>query len=153
MSQFRDDPNSFDDADTGAANDDPAIPGNAQGSAAGAAEDLDQALAEQRDKYMRLAAEYDNYRKRTQRERQDSFSRGQSELTKQLIDALDDLGRFAHLDPSTVDAATVVQGADLVEKKLLKSLGAAGLQIINPVNQTFDPTQHEAVSTEPALSP
>jgi molecular chaperone GrpE len=158
MSQFREDPNSFDDADSAETNDDAAFPTNAgaQGSAAGAAaprEDVDQALAEQRDKYIRLAAEYDNYRKRTLRERQESHARGQAELTKQLIDALDDLGRFAHLDPSTVDAATVEQGAELVERKLLKALGAAGLQVINPVNQTFDPTQHEAVSTEPALSP
>jgi molecular chaperone GrpE len=110
-------------------------------------------MAEQRDKYMRLAAEYDNYRKRSLRERQEAQARGQADLVKQLIDALDDLGRFAHLDPSQVDAATVVQGADMVEKKLLKTLGSAGLQVLNPVNQTFDPTQHEAVSTEPALSP
>jgi molecular chaperone GrpE len=46
-----------------------------------------------------------------------------------------------------------VQGADMVEKKLLKSLQSAGLQIIHPVDQPFDPSLHEAVMTEPALSP
>ena len=158
MSKFREDPNAFDDPDAESPNDDAAFPGNAAQNAtpAGATEprdDVEQQMAEQRDKYMRLAAEYDNYRKRSLRERQEAQARGQADLVKQLIDALDDLGRFAHLDPSTVDAATVVQGADMVEKKLLKSLGAAGLQVINPVNQNFDPTQHEAVSTEPALSP
>ena len=47
----------------------------------------------------------------------------------------------------------VVQGVEMVEKKLLKALGGAGLEIINPVDQTFDPALHEAVATEPALSP
>jgi molecular chaperone GrpE len=109
-------------------------------------------LAEQRDKYLRLAAEYDNFRKRALRERQEAGQRGQAELVKQLVDALDDLARFAHVDPSTVDAATVVQGAELVEKKLLKTLTAAGLTVINPLDEPFDPALHEAVATEPALS-
>jgi molecular chaperone GrpE len=87
------------------------------------------------------------------KERQETGQRAQADLVKQLIDALDDLARFAHVDPSTVDAATVVQGADMVEKKLLKALQAAGLEIIHPLDQPFDPSQHEAVMTEPALSP
>ncbi|HEX2779656.1 MAG TPA: nucleotide exchange factor GrpE [Gemmatimonadaceae bacterium] len=110
-------------------------------------------LSEQRDKYLRLAAEYDNFRKRAQRERLEAGQRAQGDLVKQLVDALDDLARFAHVDPATVDAATVVQGADMVEKKLHKALGAAGLTVINPVDQPFDPALHEAVATEPALSP
>ena len=110
-------------------------------------------LNEQRDKYLRLAAEYDNFRKRAGKERLEAGQRAQGELVKTLIDALDDLARFAHVDPATVDAATVVQGADMVEKKLLKSLQSAGLQVIHPVDQPFDPSLHEAVMTEPALSP
>jgi molecular chaperone GrpE len=109
-------------------------------------------LDEQRDKYLRLAAEYDNFRRRAGKERQEAGQRAQADLVKQLIDGLDDLARFAHVDPSTVDAATVVQGADMVEKKLLKALQAAGLQIVYPLDQPFDPSQHEAVMTEPALS-
>ena len=110
-------------------------------------------LLDQQERYLRLAAEYENYRKRSVRERSEAQSRGQADLVKQLLDPLDDLSRFAHVDPATVEAATVVQGAEMVEKKLLKSLGSAGLEIIDPVNQTFDPTLHEAVATEPALSP
>jgi molecular chaperone GrpE len=110
-------------------------------------------LAAERDKYLRLAAEYDNYRKRTARERGELTSRAQADLAKHLLDALDDLGRFAHVDPGTVDPATLAQGIEMVERKFLKSLGAAGLQLINPVDQTFDPALHEAVVTEPALSP
>jgi molecular chaperone GrpE len=115
--------------------------------------DVERELTAQRDKYLRLAAEYDNYRKRTARERGELTSRAQADLTKHLIDALDDLGRFAHVDPASVDSATLAQGVEMVERKFLKSLGAAGLQVIDPVDQTFDPALHEAVVTEPALSP
>jgi molecular chaperone GrpE len=114
---------------------------------------LERRLLDQQERYLRLAAEYENYRKRSVRERSEAQSRGQADLVKQLLDPLDDLARFAHVDPATVEAVTVVQGAEMVEKKLLKSLGSAGLEIIDPVNQTFDPTLHEAVATEPALSP
>ena len=114
---------------------------------------LEQRMAEQQEKYLRLAAEYDNYRKRTARERSEQTSRAQAELVRLLLDPLDDLSRFAHVDPATTDAATVVQGVDMVERKFLKTLGAAGLEIVDPVNQTFDPQVHEAVATEPALSP
>jgi molecular chaperone GrpE len=105
-------------------------------------------LTTERDKYLRLAAEYDNYRKRSAKERQDAGTRAQADLVRQLVEALDDVARFAHIDPATTDASTVVQGVDMVEKKLLKALGAAGLEIINPLGETFDPALHEAVATE-----
>ena len=106
-------------------------------------------LATERDKYLRLAAEYDNYRKRSAKERQDAGTRAQADLVRQLVEALDDVARFAHIDPATTDAGTIVQGVDMVEKKLLKALGGAGLEIINPLGETFDPALHEAVATEP----
>jgi len=109
-------------------------------------------LDEQREKYLRLAAEYDNFRKRTARERQEAHWRGQADMLKGMIDALDDLGRFAHVDPATTDAKTVVEGADMVEKKLLKTLSGHGMEIINPVDHPFDPSLHEAVMTETAAS-
>ena len=113
----------------------------------------DRALADQQDKYLRLAAEYDNYRKRAVRERQEASVRGQAELLRGLIDALDDLSRFAHVDPATTDTKTVVDGVAMVERKMLKTLASIGVEVINPVDQTFDPATMEAVATEPALSP
>jgi len=123
----------------------------ASGSAsAGATESRgDSDAAGERERYLRLAAEYDNYRKRSAKERSDAGTRAQADLVRQLIEALDDVARFAHVDPSTTDAVTVVQGVDMVEKKLLKALGGAGLEIVNPVGETFDPALHEAVATEP----
>ena len=114
--------------------------------------DAERALEEQRDKYLRLAAEFDNFRRRTNKERLEAASRGQAELIKALIDPLDDLDRFTGVDAEVTDAATVVQGVELVEKKLRKALGALGLEILDPVDQPFDPNVHEAVMTEPALS-
>ena len=60
------------------------------------------------------------------RERSEAEGRGQGTLIKQLLDPLDDLSRFAHVDPATVDAATLAQGVDMVERKLQKVLAAVG---------------------------
>jgi molecular chaperone GrpE len=112
--------------------------------------DPQRELQEQREKFLRLAAEYDNFRKRTTRERQEAQLRGQADMLKGMIDALADLGRFAHVDPATTDAKTIVDGVEMVEKKLLKTLSGHGLEIVNPVDHPFDPAIHEAVMTEPA---
>lgn len=121
--------------------------------AEGIGEQIGRELAEQKDKFLRLAAEYDNYRKRTTRERIEAGTRGQAELVLRILDALDDLQRFAHVDPDTTDSQTLHQGIAMVEQKVFKALGAFGLEVINPLDQTFDPNVHEAVTTELALSP
>ena len=128
-------------------------PGAGEGAVAATATDnLTRQLEEQRDKYLRLAAEYDNYRKRTAKERIEAEGRGQAQLIARLLEAIDDLARFAHIDPATTDAMTLHKGIEMVEQKMLKAFSASGLEIINPLDQTFDPTIHEAVTTEPALS-
>jgi molecular chaperone GrpE len=113
---------------------------------------VEKELEAQRDKYLRLAAEFDNYRKRSAKERLEAAGRGQADLVRQMLDAMDDLSRFAQLDPAATDSATVVTGVQLVEKKLLKALSTAGLDVVNPVDEPFDPTLHEAIATEPAES-
>ena len=113
-------------------------------------DDFQRQLSEHQDRYLRLAAEFDNHRRRSAKERMDAGSRAQAELVKHLLDAMDDLARFAHVDPSSTDATTVVEGVGMVEKKLVKALAAAGLEVIDPTAQPFDPALHEAVATEPA---
>jgi molecular chaperone GrpE len=108
---------------------------------------------EQRDKHLRLAAEYENFRKRAVRERQEAGWRAQAEMVRGLIEALEDLSRFAHVDPATTDAKTVVEGVEMVERKMMKSLAGHGLEVVDPIDHPFDPKIHEAVATEPALSP
>ncbi len=129
-------------------------PGSGDGATATAPVDsVTRQLEEQRDKYLRLAAEYDNYRRRTAKERIEAEGRGQAQLIAKLLEAIDDIARFAHIDPATTDALTLHKGIEMVEQKMLKAMTASGLEIINPLDQTFDPTVHEAVTTEPALSP
>jgi molecular chaperone GrpE len=113
---------------------------------------LRREVADTRERMLRLAAEYDNFRKRAVKERQEAGWRAQGDLVRGLLDALDDLQRFAAVDPSTVDAKTVVDGIGLVEKKIVKSLAGHGFDVVNPIDHPFDPNQHEALGTAPAAS-
>lgn len=112
------------------------------------ASELERELTLERDKYLRLVAEFDNFRKRMMKERVEAEARGQAELVRHMLDPLDDIARFAHVDPATTETSTIVEGVALVEKKLDKSLRAAGLEIINPAGEKFDPAMHEAVAIE-----
>jgi molecular chaperone GrpE len=110
-------------------------------------------LAEAKDKHLRLAAEFDNFRKRMTRERAEVWGKAQAEVVSRLVDALDDLARFAHVDPSQTDARTMHDGVDLVERKFWKELEPLGVRRIDQVGVPFDPHVHEAVTTAPADEP
>ncbi|HET7551829.1 MAG TPA: nucleotide exchange factor GrpE [Gemmatimonadaceae bacterium] len=133
------------------------VRGAQRGAGAGTAEqDLSDATArfeEQRDKYLRLAAEFDNYRKRTTRERQEAGVRAQGELLKRILDSLDDLDRATSSKTDGVDAKTIVEGIRAIDQKLMRTLADAGLEVVNPVDEPFNPELHEAIATERALSP
>ena len=107
-------------------------------------------LAEAKDKHLRLAAEFDNFRKRMARERAEVWSKAQAEVVSRLVDALDDLARFAHVDPAQTDAKTIHDGVDLVERKFWKALDPLGVKRVDEVGVPFDPNLHEAVTTAPA---
>ena len=109
-------------------------------------------VARLKDRLLRQQADFENTKKRFVRERQEAEQMGMRVMAKGLLDALDDLGRFAHLDPSGTDTKTVVDGVELVERKLLKSLAGHGLELVNPVDAAFDPAFHEALTTVPAAS-
>jgi len=106
-----------------------------------------------KDRHLRLAAEYDNFRKRTTKERMEAWQRAQAELVARLADALDDLSRFAHIDPAETDAETLHEGVELVERKIWKELESAGVTRIDKVGVPFDPHMHEAVTMQPASKP
>ena len=108
------------------------------------------AAAQATDKYLRLAAEFDNYKKRSLKERTESHIRAQADLVGKLVDALDDLARFAHVDPAQTDAKTIHDGVDMVERKVWKQLDAIGVTRIDQSGVPFDPNQHEAVTMAPA---
>ncbi|MGH7489966.1 MAG: nucleotide exchange factor GrpE [bacterium] len=110
---------------------------------------LEDQLAELRDRHVRLAAEYDNFRKRVNKEKLELTDRAQATLVGRLLDVLDDLDRVeAGGQASSVDV--VQHGLVLIERKLRKELEAAGLERIDPVGAAFDPSLHDAVSVIPA---
>jgi len=111
---------------------------------------LEGQIAELTDRHLRLAAEYDNFRKRTAKERGEARAKAQADLLARLVDALDDLTRFGHADLQQTDAKTLRDGIALVERKVWKELEAFGVGRINAVGVPFDPRVHEAVSTKPA---
>lgn len=115
---------------------------SASGSAAGANE-----LSETRDRLLRLAAEFDNYRKRVERERAESWTRAQAQLAERLLDPLDDLQRLTSADPASLSTESVIEGMSMVERKLFRALESAGLEPLEAEGERFDPSIHEALGT------
>lgn len=110
---------------------------------------LETDLAELKDRHLRLAAEFDNYRKRSTRERAELADRAQASFVAKLLDVLDDLDRLVASDPAT-PLASLREGLSAVDRKLWKELEDAGVERIDPAGTPFDPELHEAVSTVPA---
>jgi molecular chaperone GrpE len=119
------------------------------GGSSGRNSKLEGDLAELKDRHLRLAAEFDNYRKRMGRERAELSDRAQASFVAKLLDVLDDLDRLVASDPTTPLPA-VREGLSAVDRKLWKELQDAGVERIDPVGTAFDPAMHEAVSTIPA---
>jgi molecular chaperone GrpE len=116
---------------------------------------LQQENSDLRDRHLRLAAEFDNFRKRAARERIELGDRSQAALAVRLLDVLDDLDRVVAGGASRGADDPVQQALVLIDRKLRKELEAAGLERIDPAGTPFDPSLHEAVSVlappDPAL--
>jgi molecular chaperone GrpE len=110
---------------------------------------LEADLEELKDRHLRLAAEFDNFRKRSSRERAELADRAQASFVAKLLDVLDDLDRLVASDPAT-PLPSLREGLSAVDRKLWKELEDAGVERIDPVGSPFDPALHEAVSTVPS---
>lgn len=119
-----------------------AEPGREGGATAG---ELRKELDALNDRHLRLAAEFNNYRRRTEQERQSAWARAQADLLEEFLDVLDDLSRVAHLDTSTATIEAIMEGIDLVERKFVRTLEEAGVEVIDPAGQPFDPERMEAM--------
>ncbi len=115
-----------------------------------AVERLQRQLNELQDRHLRTAAEYENFRKRTAKERTEMWKRAQADVVSSILDALDDFQRVLQLDRSTTSAEDVIAGVELVERKLLRELQGAGLERVGQQGEPFDPNVHEAVGAIPA---
>jgi molecular chaperone GrpE len=113
---------------------------------------LESQLDESRDRQLRLAAEFDNYRKRVSRERVEQSDRAQASLVTRLLEVLDDMDRLC-AEGGSASGDSIRQALGLVDRKLRKELESAGVERIDPVGQPFDPGVHEAVSVVPPPRP
>ena len=102
------------------------------------------------DRHLRLVAEFNNFRRRSEQERMSAWSRAQADLVAKFLDVLDDLQRVAHLDLSNATVETIMEGIDLVERKFVRMLGDAGVEMIDPAGEPFDPELMEAMMRVPA---
>ena len=99
------------------------------------------------DKNIRLLAEFDNYKRRTQEERGNLLKYGGEGLAKSLLPILDDLHRTLETDGKT-NARTILEGVELIMSKLDKTLEEQGIVVFDSVGQDFDPELHEALMSE-----
>ena len=115
--------------------------------------DLETAQAmieEQKDKYLRLSAEFDNYRKRTMKEKAELIKNGGEKAIAAILPILDDLERALANMQQADDVKAMYEGIDLIYQKFLKNLNQEGLEKMSPIGEAFDTDFHEAVALIPA---
>ena len=103
-----------------------------------------------KDKYLRLVAEFDNYRKRTLKEKTELILNGGEKVLSTLLPILDDLDRASQNMETSDDVATLKEGVSLIIDKLAKTLAAQGLQKMKAIGEDFNTDFHEAVALIPA---
>jgi len=110
-------------------------------------EELESQLAEASARHLRLAADFDNHRKRSRQDQLDTIRYASSELVGRLLPVLDDLHRTIEHAPAGVDESWR-KGLELSVQKLEEVLEAQGVKPIEAVGERFDPSRHEAIGTE-----
>jgi len=113
-------------------------------------EKLETELKELKDKYMRLLAEFDNFRRRTAKERLDLIQTAGKDVIVSLLDVLDDCDRAEKQMQSSTDLGAVKEGIQLVFNKIRSSLQGKGVKAMESINTTFDVEKHEAITEVPA---
>lgn len=113
-------------------------------------EEAKQALEDYKDKYLRLSAEFDNYRKRTLKEKAELIKNGGEKAISAVLPILDDLERALQNMQKADDVKAMYEGIDLIYQKFLKNLNHEGLVKMEPVGENFDTDFHEAIALVPA---
>ncbi len=135
-------------------NSDDSIPGTSHLSDSLAEEDeqvkLKTELQEQKDKYLRLFAEFDNYKRRTAKERIELIQTAGKEVITSMLDVLDDCDRAEKQLQTATDLSQIKEGVQLVFNKLRTTLQNKGLKAMESINTEFDVEKHEAITEVPA---
>lgn len=107
-------------------------------------------IAELKDRHLRLAAEFDNFRRRTRQEQLQLRALAQADLARSVLPTLDDLARWRDIPNESTSVEALDQGLDLILRNLAKALEGHGLQPIEAEEAVFDPEWHQALMTAEA---
>lgn len=102
-------------------------------------------IAELNEKYLRLAAEYDNFKRRTAKEKVQIFTNSVAEVIEQILPFVDNMARATAVEVTSDDAKQLLEGIKLVERQFMEALTSIGVQEIKAVGEKFDPNMHNAV--------
>lgn len=108
-------------------------------------------IAELKDKYLRSVAEFDNYRKRTLKEKSELILNGSEKAITAILPIIDDMERALENGKNTDDAAVLREGIELIYSKFCKTLEGLGLKRIDTENADFDTDVHEAIAMVPGM--
>ncbi len=104
------------------------------------------------DKYVRLYAEFDNFKRRTSRERVELIQSAGKDVISNLLTVLDDMDRALKMMESATELGSVIEGVELINQKFKKILQQEGLKEMNSIGEPFDADYHEAITNVPAPS-
>ncbi len=113
-------------------------------------EKLKEQISEINDKYLRLSAEYDNYRKRTLREKMELTKIGGEDILLNILPIVDDFERAMNSIDKVKDINTMKEGISLIYNKFIEFLKSRGIKEIEAINQKFSTDEHEALTKIPA---
>ena len=109
-----------------------------------------ETIEEQKDKYLRLSAEFDNYRKRTMKEKAELILNGGEKSITSILPVVDDLERALKNMETATDVQAVKEGVELIYNKFMTTLGQNGVKVIETQDQPLNTDFHEAIAVIPA---
>ena len=112
-------------------------------------EKANEQIEEQKDKYLRLSAEFDNYRKRTMKEKAELILNGGEKSISSILPIVDDFERALKNMETATDVAAVKEGVELIYNKFMSVLGQNGVKVIETKEQPLDTDYHEAIAVIP----
>lgn len=105
---------------------------------------------ENQDKYVRLYAEFENYRKRVLKDKEEAKANAEEKMIQEILPLLDDIQLALQHAEKSADVKALVEGMKLMQKQVQNALQRLGIETLNSVGQSFDPHIHEAVSGQPS---
>ena len=115
-------------------------------------ETAQETIEEQKDKYLRLSAEFDNYRKRTMKEKAELILNGGEKSLSSILPVVDDFERAIKTMETAKDVKAVKEGVELIYNKFMATLAQNGVKVIETKDQPLDTDYHEAIAVIPAPS-